>query len=376
MQTDIEPKAALTPGNSKNNSARVEDKQSSHILSLRNLNRQFTVKQGGWFKSSQRIISAVTDVNLDIGTNETVALVGESGSGKTTLSRLLLMLDQPSSGEIFYRGKDLSSLNAQDKALFRREVQPVFQNPYASLNPRMRVKHIVTEPLLVSAKRTNESLTKSEVDARLAWALEVTGMRVEDGEKYPHQFSGGQRQRIAIARAVACRPKLIVLDEPVSSQDISIQAQILNLLKDLQDELGMSYLFIAHDLATVRFMSDRLAVMYHGRIVEDGNSEKVFANPQHPYTQALFQANLPEQPVLGRNAENNGAQLDPTSISDRDKAVVSVTDTMSVGCHYIDRCPSRMDVCSRSRPELIGQTKEHQVACFITQQSHEEVVNG
>jgi len=305
-------------------------------------------------------VAAVNQVSLSVEPRETVALVGESGSGKTTLSRLLLMLDRPDAGTVYFHDQDLRTLDRKGRARFRQDVQPVFQNPYASLNPRLRVRTIVAEPLIVSARVAGDPLNKQEVAKRVTWALEATGLRAADGERFPHEFSGGQRQRVAIARAIACKPKLIILDEPVSSQDISIQAQILNLLKDLQDELAISYLFIAHDLATVRFMSDRIAVMYQGNIVESGDSDSVFEQPAHPYTQALLAANLPDHP----------------SERQRIAALKTAAATTPVNaCAFLNRCPRAQPQCEQQTPRLKKIHGEHRAACFVAT-DEAEAANG
>ncbi|MBL4827113.1 MAG: ATP-binding cassette domain-containing protein [Spongiibacteraceae bacterium] len=313
------------------------------IISTRSLSRQFHLKSG--------VLNAVNSINLDIHKNETLALVGESGSGKTTLSRLLLLLDKPSSGELLFNGKSAASLSRKELKLFRRTVQPVFQNPFSSLDPRMRIKHIIAEPL-----QAGEKLPRKELDQRVNWALEATGLKTIDGEKYPHQFSGGQRQRVAIARAIVSKPQLIILDEPVSSQDISIQAQILNLLKDLQQELGMSYLFIAHDLATVRFMSDRVAVMYLGKIVESGFCEDVFQHPRHPYTKSLLASVLPVAPESEEKSVPALGEM-PSPLSP------------PTGCSFHPRCSLAVERCQSMSPNLQAVSESHSVSCFYGESS-------
>ncbi|MGQ9427376.1 ABC transporter ATP-binding protein [Gilvimarinus sp. F26214L] len=312
----------------------------SAILSARGLSRHFEV-DGGTLK-------AVSNVDLEIFPRETLAVVGESGCGKSTLSRLLLALTPPTSGSLCFDGRNTAEMSREEWRRFRREVQPVFQNPYASLNPRMRVEGIVAEPLRVAGSGADRS--RKEVKRRVGEALEATGLSASDGEKYPHQFSGGQRQRIAIARAIISRPRLIVLDEPVSSQDISIQAQILNLLKDLQDALGISYLFIAHDLATVRFMSDRLAVMYLGKVVESGPCEVVFAEPFHPYTRALLASALPEHPGDRQTIPGLYGEI-PSPLHP------------PAGCRFHTRCPAAVPECSNSEPSLQLLGCDRKVAC-------------
>lgn len=270
------------------------------LLEARQVTKCFTPKHGLLSRLGQPpfVVRAVDGINLEVREGETFGLIGESGSGKTTLLRMLLNLLDPTEGSVFYNGRDLRLLAKQEQREYRRAVQPVFQNPFSSLNPRMRVDRIISEPLHV-----NTSLGRIELAERVATVLRLVGLHASDAEKYPHEFSGGQRQRIAIARALASEPRVMILDEAVSSQDISIRAQILNLLKDLQARLGLSYLFVSHDLATVRYMSDRIGVMHAGKIVETGESEALCAHPQHTYTQALFDACLPDSPSTVHRSE-------------------------------------------------------------------------
>ncbi len=324
---------------------------SDLILNAKALTKQFVLKRGA-------VLNAVNHIDLQVRENETLAIVGESGSGKTTLSRLLLLLDKPTSGILNYQGKNVDEFDRAALKDYRRNVQAVFQNPYSSLNPRLRVKQFISEPLIVQGE-----LKKSEIRERVEWALTKTGLRLDDGDKFPHQFSGGQRQRVAIARAIASMPKLIILDEPVSSQDISIQAQILNLLKDLQKEMGMSYLFIAHDLATVRYMSDRVSVMYLGKFVESGDCEDIFNHPLHPYTKALFASALPDHPSQASNTipllGEIPSPLNPPS-----------------GCTFHPRCPISKQDCKNQIPSLKELGPSHWASCFYTgQESIEEIAH-
>ena len=249
------------------------------LVQARDLKQHYPVTKGVLLKHTIGAVKAVDGVSFSIPEGETYSLVGESGCGKTTTSRMLLMVEPPTEGEVHFQGKSMAQFTSEEKRDFRASVQAVFQDPWSSLNPRMRVDSIISEPLI-----THQRVTKQEVKAQVNELLEVVGLHSFDAERYPHEFSGGQRQRIAIARALSTRPKLIVLDEPVSALDVSIRAQILNLLKRLQETYSLSYLLIAHNLATVRYMSHRVGVMYLGKIVEEADPVELFTNPMHPYT--------------------------------------------------------------------------------------------
>lgn len=324
---------------------------SDVILSARQLEKAFPVNSGPIWNRNRQLLKAVDSVDLEIRSGETLAIVGESGCGKTTLSRLLLLLEEPTSGKILFSDRDAQKLTPDELKNFRRNVQPVFQNPYASLNPKMRAGRIVAEPLEIMT-----SLSRKEISSKVKKALNDVGLKTSDMGKYPHEFSGGQRQRIAIARAIISEPRLVILDEPVASQDISIQAQILNLLKDLQEKLSISFLFIAHDLATVRFMSDRVCVMYLGRIVEQGNAEEVILNPKHPYTQALLSAQLPESPKGREEFENKFSVLGelPSPLNP------------PKGCRFHTRCSKAKEICSQANVDFRKVSEHgHQVACVL-----------
>ena len=261
------------------------------LLEVRNLEKHFPVTRGLIFMKQIGAIKAVDGISFSIGRGETFGLVGESGCGKTTTGRLILLLEKMTSGSIFFEGNDIERLSGLEFKGYRRSVQAMFQDPYSSLSPRMKVGDIISEPIVV-----NDSLSGKEIKERVGELLELVGLNRQKAQLYPHEFSGGQRQRIAVARAIAINPKLIVLDEPVSALDVSIRAQIMNLLHDIQRQAGISYLLIAHDLAVVKHMSNRIGVMYLGKLVESAQSEELYQNPLHPYTQALHSAALPSHP--------------------------------------------------------------------------------
>ncbi|MFC7704398.1 oligopeptide/dipeptide ABC transporter ATP-binding protein [Plastorhodobacter daqingensis] len=316
---------------------------SDPILSAEGLTRIFRVRH----KERMQDLHAVAGVDLALHAGQTLGIVGESGCGKTTLNRMLLMLDQPSAGTVRFRGRPCNTLDAAGKRAFRRAVQPVFQNPFSSLDPRMRVGRIIAEPL-----STIPGLSRAEIDSRVAEVLEAVGLRATDARRFPNEFSGGQRQRIAIARAIASRPEVLMLDEPVSSQDISIRAQILNILKDLQEENGLACVFISHDLATVRFMADEVIVMYLGRPVERGTAEAICTRPAHPYTKALLAAALPPDPDAAP------PELPPQG------ELPSPLDPPQ-GCPYHTRCPLRMEICASHRPAMLAASHGGVAACHL-----------
>jgi oligopeptide/dipeptide ABC transporter ATP-binding protein len=315
------------------------------ILEARDLAKHFPVKKG-LFATSHEKVRAVDGISFEVPRGKTLGLVGESGCGKTTTAKLVLRLEEPTGGVLRFQGRDLQGIDAGGLREYRRSVQAVFQDPFASLNPRQRVGSIIAEPLV-----TNEAVAGPEVKRRVSQLLDLVGLPDRSADLFPHEFSGGQRQRIAIARALALSPKLVVLDEPVSALDVSIRAQILNLLRDLQSEFGLSYLFIAHDLAAVAHMSHTIAVMYLGQIVETGDADLIAKDPKHPYTQALFSAALPTHPEEQREEIILPGEV-PSPLRP------------PAGCRFHPRCPHVLPRCSEEVPKLL-QVTGRLTACHL-----------
>jgi oligopeptide transport system ATP-binding protein len=321
---------------------------SEPLLRVRNLVKNFQVA-GGLFAGASEQVHAVDDISFDIEAGETLGLVGESGCGKSTTGRCVLRLIEPSSGEVWFEGRSVTALKGKALGAVRRDMQIIFQDPYASLNPRMTVGTIIGEALTIHKL----AKTRAEFEDRIVELLELVGLNADHMRRYPHEFSGGQRQRIGIARALAVSPKLIVCDEPVSALDVSVQAQVVNLLADLQDEFRLSYLFIAHDLAVVQHISTRVAVMYLGRIVELATAGELYENPLHPYTEALLSAVPTPDPKARRQRINIEGEI-PNPIHPPS------------GCHFHSRCPIRdLPLCSTVKPELKQTTDGHWVACHL-----------
>ena len=305
------------------------------LVSARGLSKTFKVKNG--------TVKAVAGVDLDIYKGETLALVGESGCGKSTLGRMLLRLIEPTAGNVYFDGKDITKMNNQQMREIRREMQIVFQDPYSSIDPRFSVKRIIAEPLRAYKIFKN----RSEEEAYIKELVPKVGIHEEDLERYPHQFSGGQRQRMGIARALALKPQLIICDEPVSALDVSIQAQTLNLLHDLQEEFNLTYLFISHDLAVVRYISNRVCVMFLGKICEIGDTEDIYNNPKHPYTKLLLSSIFP----IGDNK-----WVIPDIVIDEGDAIYS-------SCKFYNRCKFKNQNCTNSKLELKKVGENHFVRC-------------
>lgn len=310
----------------------------STLLSTSGLVKRFPI-QRGIFKRTVGHVNAVSDITFDIAPGETLGLVGESGCGKSTTARMLMRLIEPTAGTVTFNGVNLNSLSREEMRKMRKDIQIVFQDPYASLNPRMTIRQIIAEPLLV------HGMSDSDLDPRVDEIMELCGLAQEFGNRYPHEFSGGQRQRVGIARALITRPKLVVLDEPVSALDVSVQAQILNLLDDLKTKFDLSYLFVAHDLSVISHISDRVAVMYLGKIVEIGTPKDIFENAKHPYTQALLSAVPLADPDAERIRKTNRIVLSGE--------VPSPVNPPS-GCRFRTRCWKAQSKCETDEPTLIS----------------------
>ncbi|HNS63422.1 MAG TPA: dipeptide ABC transporter ATP-binding protein [Anaerolineaceae bacterium] len=317
------------------------------LLRVENLVKHFPIKRGIIFMKQVGAVHAVDDVSFDIYKGETLGLVGESGCGKSTTGRTILQLHRPTSGSVYFQDKNLVTMKGEELRHMRRKMQMIFQDPYASLNPRMTVGEIIGEPLVI-----HNVAKGKDMQAHVERLLELVGLNPAFSNRYPHEFSGGQRQRIGVARALALEPELIVCDEPISALDVSIQAQVVNLLEDLQGELGLTYLFIAHDLSMVRHISDRIAVMYLGIIVELAERNELYLNPLHPYSKALLSAVPIPDPVAEEKRRRIILQGD----------VPSPVNPPS-GCRFRTRCPIAADICAEAKPEFRELSPGHFVAC-------------
>ncbi|MFP4597340.1 MAG: ABC transporter ATP-binding protein [Persicimonas sp.] len=326
-----------------------EPAEKKKLLRIENLKMHFPVYKGVLFRKEVNRVRAVDGLTFDIYEGETLGLVGESGCGKSTTGRAIVQLYRPTAGNVFYGDTDLTEIDGNELHAMRRDIQMIFQDPYASLNPRMTVGDIIAEPLKVHKLASGRELRRQVQDL-----MEIVGLDPRFVRRYPHEFSGGQRQRIGVARALASKPKFIVADEPISALDVSIQAQIMNLLDDLQDEFGLTYLFIAHDLAAVRHISDRIAVMYLGHLAELADGEELYENPLHPYTEALISAVPIPDPEIEETRERIVLEGD----------VPSPLDPPS-GCVFHTRCPYAFDRCKKEMPQFQEADDDHFVACHL-----------
>lgn len=318
------------------------------LIEVKNLKKYFPLKTS-LFKKDNRVVKAVDDVSFHIYKGETFGLVGESGCGKSTLGRTLNRLYDPTAGEIIFNGKDIAKMNTRELQPYREKMQMIFQDPYSSLNPYMNIGEIIDEPMEIHTK-----LSKSDRKKRIIEILEKVGLKEEDLDKFPHEFSGGQRQRIGIARALSINPEFILCDEAISALDVSIQAQVINMLEDLQSEMNLTYLFIAHDLSMVRHISDRIGVMYLGKIVEISKSEDLYTKPLHPYTQALLSAIPIPDPIKAQSSKREIIKGElPSPIE------------LETGCRFRTRCPFAKPICAEVDPELKAVDGEHMAACHL-----------
>jgi oligopeptide/dipeptide ABC transporter ATP-binding protein len=322
----------------------------SDLLVAKNIVKRYPVQRTFWGKP-KKFFAALDGVDISIWENEAHGLIGESGCGKTTLSKTLLALEKPTEGEVSFRNENIFRLSAQKLLSFRKSVQVVFQDPNSSLDPRMSIEEIIAEPFQIHSLYPNASERREKV----AKLLQSVGLGKSFANRYPHEFSGGQLQRIAIARALALKPKLIIADEPVSALDVSVQAQILNLLKDLQKEFSLSYLFIAHDFSVIRFLCDRISVMYLGRIVETAPADEIFSNPQHPYTEALLSA----VPIANPEIQKNRKPVLIPEVETFDESL------LNQGCRFRNRCNYKTNDCLKVDPKLTDINPKHKCACNV-----------
>ncbi len=324
------------------------------LLKVEDLKLHFPILDGLIFKSQVGAVRAVDGISFSVDSGKTLGIVGESGCGKSTTIRAISQLHKPTSGKVYFKGTELTSLSENEFFSVRKNMQMVFQDPYASLNPRMTVGNIIKEPMKIYRKAGLLDISRKEMEKRVDYLMERVGLSRYYKNRYPHEFSGGQRQRVGISRALALEPQIILADEPVSALDVSIQSQILNLMKDLQEELGIAYIFIAHDLSVIEYISDRIAVMYLGKLVEIADAHELYTTPLHPYTEALLSAAPIPDPEVEKNRKRIILEGDVPSPSKE-----------RFGCYFYDRCSKRMDKCKNNIPELKIHEGSHEVACFL-----------
>lgn len=334
----------IAAGENKTVEKKISQQEKNVLLEAQHLKKYFPIKEG-MFKKNKRYVRAVDDISLKIFEGETFSLVGESGSGKSTLGRALLRLQEPTDGRLFFQGEEITSLGKKEMREIRKDMQVIYQDPFGSLNPRMKVSDIIGEPFEINRQKSGK-----EKDKKVCELLELVGLDPERRNRYPHEFSGGQRQRIGIARAIALNPKFILADEAVSALDVSVQAQVVNLMKDLQDQLGLTYLFIAHGLNIVRHISDRVGVMYLGHLVEVGEVEEMYERPAHPYTSALISTN----PTPDPRAKREKVVL---------KGEIPSPSNPPSGCRFHTRCPLATERCRKETPKLTPLAEGRKVAC-------------
>jgi oligopeptide transport system ATP-binding protein len=334
----------------------AETMKKQPLLTVTDLKQHFPIEAGFIFKKQIGAVRAVDGISFSVYPGETLGIVGESGCGKSTTVRSIAQLYKPTAGSVVFNGLDLVNASTQELLAARKNMQMIFQDPYASLNPRMTVRQIISEPLDIYMKRgmLDQPLDKQAIELQVEELMERVGLNRAFKNRYPHEFSGGQRQRIGIARALALNPKIILADEPVSALDVSIQSQILNLLNDLQKERGLTYVFIAHDLAVIEYISSRVAVMYLGKIVELSDSRELYHNPLHPYTKALLSAAPIPDPEVERKRKRIILSGDVPSPNKEHK-----------GCYFYERCPMRMDKCASNIPPMQKINEKHEVACWL-----------
>ncbi len=329
-------------------------KNGQPILEVKDLKLHFPIERGFLIKKKTGAIRAIDGINFSLNEGETLGVVGESGCGKSTTARVICQLYQPTKGKVYYKGRDIAGFSQRETMKMRQEIQMVFQDPYASLNPRMTASSIISEPLNIFNRAGILNLSKLDIDKRVDELMETVGLSRFFKNRYPHEFSGGQKQRIGIARALALKPKIILADEPVSALDVSIQSQILNLFKDLQEEFDLTYLFIAHDLSVIEYISNRIVVMYLGKIVEVADADTLNVDPRHPYAEALISAAPIPSPKIERNRKRILLEGDVPS-----------PDRKQSGCYFYNRCPKKMERCKDTLPELKKLDNGSEVACFL-----------